>query len=336
MISIKQKQVALLLVGMTACLIFHLFWIVPWAFAENNIELSDQIRIKVNANNYVNADRILLDDIAVIFANPFLLETIKNIEVGASPKPEKIIVIDKRKIVFQLKQKKYLPQNLMLTCPEKIFVKRSGQLVSKQQIESFIHHQLEKSFFDKPYELKQLNIRGLEPYSKGKISFDIDTENIVNRNGRLSCYLDVLVNDVKSDRLSVSGTVAVYENVVFAARSLSKGDSLSKDDVYIKKVNIFDFNPSVIHTLDVIGDKILKSSIRKDMSMTLSLLSDPPLVKKGDIIMLIAKNQNLRIVTSGISMEDGFINELIKVENFHSGKLIRGIVTEESKVEVVY
>ena len=66
------------------------------------------------------------------------------------------------------------------------------------------------------------------------------------------------------------------------------------------------------------------------------MLAESPLIKKGDIIRLIVKNDNLLIVTSGLSKENGFENQLIKVENLSSGKLVRGIVKEKSKVEVVY
>ena len=60
------------------------------------------------------------------------------------------------------------------------------------------------------------------------------------------------------------------------------------------------------------------------------------MVQKGDIVTLVARNENMLIVTSAISKEDGFKNELIKVENLNSGKLVRGIVKEKYKVEVVY
>ncbi|MCF6248773.1 MAG: flagellar basal body P-ring formation chaperone FlgA [Desulfobacula sp.] len=335
MITFRQKS-GLLLLGVTGCLILHLYWIVPIVFADNNMNQADQVRIEVRTTNQVNATRFFLGDIADITSSPFLSETIKNIDIAASPKPGKIIVIDKRKIVFKLKSQKYLSDNLTLVCPDKIFVKRIGQNISKQQIEDFIHQQLEIRFPDKAYQLKQLKIRGLEPYPKGVLSFDFISDKFVNRKGRLAGYLDVVVDGVKSGRLSLSGTVTAYKNIIFAARSLSKGNRLSPEDVYIKKGNVFDFNPSALHAIDQTRGKILKTSVKKDTSLILSMLSDPPLIKKGDIVTIIVKNKNLEIVTSGISKEDGFINELIKVENFHSGRLVRGIVKEKFKVEVVY
>ncbi len=336
MISLKQKKVILLLISTVVCFIFHLFWIVPLTFADDNVAQANQIKIEIKETNNLSSATVFLGDIAVIFANPFLVENIKNIEIGAAPKPGEIAVIDKRKIVFQLKSQKYLSKNFTLIGPEKIFVKRLGQAISKQTIKGFIRQQLDKKYPNKTYQIKQFKVRGLESYPTGTVSFSIDVEKLVDKRGRLSCYLDVMVNNIQSDRLSISGIVAVYKNIVFAGKSLLKGDMLSIEDVYTKKGNIFNFHSSAIRTADVVVGKILKNSIRKDACLTESILSDPPLVKKGDIVTLISKNKNLRIVTSGISMEDGFINELVKVENFHSGKLIRGIVTEKSKVEVVY
>jgi flagella basal body P-ring formation protein FlgA len=61
-----------------------------------------------------------------------------------------------------------------------------------------------------------------------------------------------------------------------------------------------------------------------------------PLVRKGDIVSLVSRNETLLIVTKGICREDGFENDVIKIENLNSGKILRGKIKEKSKVEVIY
>ena len=61
-----------------------------------------------------------------------------------------------------------------------------------------------------------------------------------------------------------------------------------------------------------------------------------PLIEKGDVITLVAHQGNIRILTSGISMEDGYVDQPIEVENLRSGKLVRGLVRAKNTVEVMY
>jgi flagella basal body P-ring formation protein FlgA len=94
---------------------------------------------------------------------------------------------------------------------------------------------------------------------------------MVDKNGKLSLFVDIVIDGKKRDRVSVTGFVALH-----------------------------------------------------------------PLIQKGDIVSLIAQNDTLLIVTKGICQEDGFENDVIKVENLNSGKIVRGKIKEKSKVEVIY
>ncbi len=220
--------------------------------------------------------------------------------------------------------------------PQQIYVKRLSQTIPKEKIRQFIDAKLSLLFKHQEYQLKLLNVRGLELYPQGDTTFEFDSNKIINKNGKLICNIDVIIDGKKEDRLSISGLVELYENVLYTKRSFKKGETISIDDVDLKKKNIFELSENFIKAFHEINGKILKSGVRKGVYLKTSLLTEPPMVQKGDIVTLVARNENLLIVTSAISMEDGFENELIKVENLNSGKLVRGIVKEKSKVEVVY
>jgi len=238
--------------------------------------------------------------------------------------------------VFIIQGQRYLPENIVITSPQQIYVKRLSQTISKQKVRQFVAQQLSRLFENRECQLKTLNVRGLELYPQGNTRFRLDSNKIVNNSGKLSCYIDIIVDEIKEDRLVVSGIVAVYENVLYARNSLKRGETVSRENVYQEKKNIYELSDNFIKTFDEIDGKILKSGVRKGDYLKTNLLAEPPLIKKGDIITLVARNENLLIVTSAISKEDGFENELIKVENLNSGKLVRGIVKGKSKVEVIY
>lgn len=294
------------------------------------------IRIVIRETSSVTQSHVFLGDISDIKANGFIKDVIEKIEISTSPKPGKIKLFSKNKIVSILRGQRYLPENIVIISPQQIYVKRLSQTISKQTITKFVDTRLRQFFNHKAYQLKILKVRGLNPYPQGKTQFRIDSDEMVDRNGKLSFFIDVLIDGTKEDRLSISGVVALYEKVLLAKRGLAKGEIITMEDVYSKKRNIYELRGDFIKTFEAIDGKVLKSGVRKGDVLKAGLLMDLPLVKKGDIITLVVRNENLLIVTSGISKENGFENEWIKVENLNSGRLVRGIIKGKSKVEVIY
>jgi flagella basal body P-ring formation protein FlgA len=305
-------------------------------FAADGPVGKSRIKIIINETSLVKGSHVFLGDISDIDATGFLKEALEKIDLGISPKPDKIKSFNKKKIVAVIGRQRYLPENITITSPQRIYVKRASQTISKQDIRQLTDTRLSIVLKNKDYQLTAFSVRGLEPYPQGKIKFYVDSNEIINKKGKLSFFLDVIIDGKKQDRVSVSGMVAVYENILHTARSFAKGETISSKNVFWAKKNIFEISDNYIKTFKEIDQMILKSGIRKNDYLKSSLFSEPPLVQKGDIITLISKNKNLLIVTSAICKEDGFENGLIKVENLNTGKLVRGIVRGKSKVEVVY
>jgi len=229
------------------------------------------IEITIKETSMVQSSHIFLQDIAEIKADGFLKETLGKIDLGLSPKPDKIRFIDKGKIVSVIQRERYLPEDSVITCPDRIYVKRLSTQISASDIRKYVEQRLSDSFKNKEYQLISFNVKGLESYPSGDISFFSGSEDMVDKNGKLSLSVDIVIDGKKRDRVSVTGFVALH-----------------------------------------------------------------PLIQKGDIVSLFAQNDTLLIVTKGICQEDGFENDVIKVENLNSGKIVKGKIKEKSKVEVIY
>jgi hypothetical protein len=239
--------------------------------ADDGPESQAGIEITVKETSMVQSSRIILQDIADIKADGFLKETLGKIDFGFSPKPGKIRFIDKVKIISAIQREQYLPEDSIITCPDRIYVKRQSAQISASDIRKYVEQRLSESFGDREFHLISFNVRGLEPYPSGEISFFSGSEDMVDKNGKLSLFVDIVINGKKTDRVSVTGLVDVQ-----------------------------------------------------------------PLVREGDIVSLVSRNETLLIVTKGICRENGFENDVIKIENMNSGKIIRGKIKDKSKAEVLY
>ncbi len=248
--------------------------LLPDLRADDGLKDENRIEVFIKDTNIVGSSHIFLGDIADITADGFLKETLEKIDLGASPKPDKIKSLDKRKILTAIHSDRSLPKDILITCPDRIYVKRSSRETSVEDIRKFVEQRLSDVFKKKEYKLITFNVKGLEPYPPGDTQFFSNTEDMVDKNGKLSLFVDIVVDGKKTDRVSATGLV--------------------------------------------------------------DLPASPPLIQKGDIVSLYARNNTLLIVTKGVCREDGFENDVIRVENMNSGKIIRGIIKEKSKVEVIY
>lgn len=304
--------------------------------ADGGQKEENRIKITIRETNSVNGSHVFLGEIADIRAEGFLKETLGKIDLGMSPKPDKIKSIDKKKIVSAIQGERYLPKDIVITCPDRIYVKRLSREASPQDLRKYVEKRFSEIFKNKEYQLITFNVKGIRPYPDKDITFFSDSMDLVDKKGKFSFFVDIVVDGKKIDKVRVSGLVARYETVLFAKSSHEKGETLSRESIYGQKKNIFELDDDFIRSFEAIEGKTLVSGIRQGECITASLVAFPPLIRKGDIVSLIARNDSLMIVTTGICREGGSKNDVIKVENMNSGKIIRGIVKEKSKVEVIY
>ncbi len=292
--------------------------------------------VTVSESSLVGGKEIFLRDIAQIEATPFLKEILEAVSFGRSPRPGKIKTIYRNQFFSKIRSSKTVVGDISVSMPDKIYVKRSSQQITNSQVQDQVELFLADHFQGRDYELESIRFKESDLFPAGQLEMVMLPGRGVNKNGNLSLTMDVLVDGKKMDSIRISGRVALYDTVACAARSLAKGEAILEADVTLVRKNIFKFRSSVVTSDTLLDGKILKTDVPKNSVIKQAWLKALPMIQKGDVVTLVARKNNLLILTSGISREDGFKNKLIRVENITSGKVIRGLVMEESRVEIIY
>ncbi len=311
-------------------------WILVCPLAANAGISVHEVKVVVAETNLVRGPRVFLGEVAKIQASPFLKEVLQKIEIENSPKPGKIKQLNKRRLVFLIQSQPGVPEGVLIDTPKKIYVKRASQQIKQQHFQEQVDLFLSAVLKGKKYELTQLKVDTTGVYPQGDVTFSMGSNSSVDKLGNLTIFMDILIDGNREDRIRISGEVAVYQTILCAVRDLSKGDHLLETDVYSVRKNIFDLRTDVAGTYQEIDKKILKTNLKKDDYIKSSCLQEIPLIHKGELITLVTRRKTLLIVTSAISKEDGYADQLIRVENIGSGKIVRGLVKERSTVEVIY
>ncbi len=310
--------------------VLSFFILVPGAAAR------DEFSIIVNTASEISGEKICLKDISSIKAPSFLKKEIGDIVIGVSPGPGEIAVILKNRIIAKIETSRLTDENSTIRVPEKVYVKRLAQRLSPDYIKEHFLKYAASFGENNRFELRNFKIKGLEPYPEGKLTLLFDHDSRFTGRGRFSLGVDVMVNGLSVDRLLISGRIDLFERIVCARVPLERGHKIEQEDLYYRNVNTSRFRVAYAKKTEDVAGKIPKNRIKKGELIKIKVLKQAPLVRRGDRVRLVAKGKGLKIITAGISKENGAADDLVRVENLSSGKVVRGVVTGRSMVEVYY
>lgn len=297
-------------------------------------ETDEEVFIEVRATSTVNTRKIYLGDIAEIQAPELLKRKMKTIHAGFAPSPGEIKLIDGKRLKSKLESNRLINTRMALVVPDKIYIKRGSQEISPEELKEIFIRYVRKNADHRDYEIRNFSIRGLDVYPEGDLFLSPPLNRGRDVMGRLTLYMDVQVDGNDYGRISLTGTVDMFDDVVCASKFLQRGTILSNGDVQIKRINISKVRDDFLTDPRNVSGLVTRTSLKEGSVIALRMLDEPDIVQRGDIIKLVVENGALRIVTLGISRSDGKRNDTIRVENIRSGKIVNAIVTGKGSAKV--
>ncbi|MBF0468290.1 MAG: flagellar basal body P-ring formation protein FlgA [Desulfamplus sp.] len=303
---------------------------------------SEQIVIEVHESVHVNSRKVRLGEISDIEAPDLLKRQLAAIDAGFAPVPGKIKIIDGRRLESKIKSNRLFYANgisfddVALIMPEKIYVERASQQISEDDLKAIYEEYVHEHSDGKEFEIRDFSVRGLDIYPEGEISLSPPLSNNRGLKGRVTLYVNIQVNRKDYGRLSLSGWIDVFDYVLCASRSLTRGKTVEPGDVTVQRISIGSVHGDYFSVeQDVIG-KVLTRNAQSGKAITPNMIEDPALIQKGDTVKIVAARANLRIVTLGIVKSDGRMDDTVQVQNMTSGKIINAVVTGKNSVKVFY
>ena len=147
--------------------------------------------------------------------------------------------------------------------------------------------------------------------------------------------VDVFRDRERVDAFFVKAQVRVYQVILVAGRSVSRGEKIGEQDVVARKEDVA-LLPVRFFTdrRQVIG-KEARMSIPKDRVLLSWMVRDEPMVHQSAGVTLVAQKGNVRVEAAGKALEDGQMGEEIRVKNNGSAKIFQARVIGPSLVEVL-
>ncbi len=128
--------------------------------------------------------------------------------------------------------------------------------------------------------------------------------------------------------------IKIFSPAVVAARPLKAGMIVNFSDVSVKEVNIKRLRHHYYEDPEKLIGKQIKHTVKIGQAITKRDVIEPKVIKRGQFVRIQARNGALAVTMNGIAMQDGRVNQLIRVKNSSTGRVIQAVVRSAQVVEV--
>ena len=154
--------------------------------------------------------------------------------------------------------------------------------------------------------------------------------------GSVPVRLDVVVDGKVFRSLPVTVRVQLFRDVLVAARSIPRHGVLRVEDVRLDRRDVAGLPPEAFRVASgAVGKRATKSLSTGEVLVPASV-EEPPVVRRGDVVMLVAEAGGLQVTTRGEVKEEGRPGQVVRVRNLSSEREIYGRVVNGSTVRVEF
>ncbi len=178
--------------------------------------------------------------------------------------------------------------------------------------------------------LSRFKVSGNKPVPNGQFDFSIFQKSKGITKGYVRLVAIVNVDGITQIEVRLAGWVDVFGNVVSTTRRIKKGEIISENEIRLARKNISRLSANVLTDTSPLIGLMARRDIKEGTSLKEWMLEKNPLVKKGDMVTILADTGGIRVTVPGIILERGYKDDLVKIRNFMSKKTIYARIVNDS------
>jgi flagella basal body P-ring formation protein FlgA len=172
------------------------------------------------------------------------------------------------------------------------------------------------------------------PLANGEITYRLTDEPDCASAGKKFLSAVIAVNNKEYGKVKMQGDLHFLGTVVIAARTLPKNGIINSDDIKTDFRDISMLGSDLIASPEQALGKQTNKSLRAGDILFGQLLNNPPLVKRGDRVTILAKRGSVQVTVPGEVKNTGARGETVRVKNLMSHRVLDARVVEEKLVEI--
>ena len=298
---------------------------------------ADSARIQVLPAAQIEAEQILLGKIARIEgSDPDLVQRLRDVVIGRAPLPGRNRTIDAGVVRRRLRQNRINPDQLDLDMPPRVKVERRFIEIKQDKIKSLVADYIAQHIINdfEDARIKQIQVNENLKLPVGRISYSVEPSRNSERMGKIPFNVKFEVNGKFYKRVWAVAAVEIMTDVVVTQRPLGRHKPITEDDIEIRRMDLAQLPSDAITDPATILGQRTRRAIGSNTVLRPNLVEFPPLLKRGDVVVIIAETAGLKITALGQVKKKGRLGERIPVVNFDSKKVLYARVVDGNTVKV--
>ena len=174
-------------------------------------------------------------------------------------------------------------------------------------------------------EFNNPNLKILIP-KNASIKINIVQSHFDQRTGRFEVVLKTTSAYTADQNINLRGKAFAIIPMPVPNRHIGAGQLIRKENITWKKFRIKQHSFGIISSLDQLLDQVAKRPLTAGRLIRNTDIHPQQLVKKGEFVTLHFKNKSMSLSTRGISTEQGARNQIIRVQNSRSKRIVEARV----------
>lgn len=126
----------------------------------------------------------------------------------------------------------------------------------------------------------------------------------------------------------LSAQIQLFTQVIQTVEPLDRGHILKKSDLIATEVDISRLNNGYFTDMKNLLGKQLKRRLPQNKLIKPNYVKSPTLVKRGELVSIIAKNTGYSVKMTGTAMMSGAKGDRVRVKNTSSKRIVEGTVLQ--------
>ncbi|MBW2409818.1 MAG: flagellar basal body P-ring formation protein FlgA [Deltaproteobacteria bacterium] len=295
--------------------------------------------IKVLEAAEVKGPKIYLGEIAKINGDDRqLVEALNELVIAKAPLPSRMRVLETQFIKLRLRQNGFNISTFDICGFPKTNVTRSYTEIGKKEIEEILSDFLYTTALrgNSSARIKSLGVPNRIILPKGHITYRVSPPKDRHYVGLVPLSIEFSVDGEIQKKVRASATIEMMVEVVVARKPLQKHKPITEDDVVLHTMDLADLPGNVFMDPEAVLGKRTRRAIGSNTVLRTDLIELPPIIQRGDIVVVVAESNGLRITALGKAKRKGRLGERIPVENFDSKKILHAEIVDSRTVKIEF
>lgn len=132
----------------------------------------------------------------------------------------------------------------------------------------------------------------------------------------------------------ISAQINLFGKIIQTTSPLTKGHILKDSDLHAVEEDLSRIKYGYFTSKENLIGKQLKRRLPQNRIIKANYVKAPTLVKRGELVSIIAENTGYSVKMSGTAMKSGARGERIQVKNSSSKRIVEGIIKEAGVVSI--